>query len=447
MVNNARKRPGLGRLFGRAAAAGGPTYEDLQDRNETLERVVAELTALNELAGEIGASFNSRYIISKIVDRSRRATGAEQASVTLLTPGSPTTAETLWRDLGSASDREQYHLDRHLLGWMLHHRKPLLSNDPHHDERLRGANLPSSVRSLLCLPLLVRLEVIGVLAVTNKRRGGFDDADQRLLGIIAMQSAQVVENARLFEDSKQLVSMRDEVRLAQEIQQHLLPAAAPAVPGYELAGISLPARDVGGDYFDFVPLEDGRLALALGDVSGKGLPASLLMANLQAALRGQLHFESSAATCTRRLNRHLHRCTATHRFATLFLGLLDPVRHEVITCSAGHERPLHFRAGGVVERPAAGGLPLGVLEDFDYEEQTTALAPGDLLLVYSDGVTDAEAPGAEPFGEERLLAVAGGARGAPAQEIVTRVMDAVREHVRDADPFDDVTLLALRRLD
>jgi serine phosphatase RsbU (regulator of sigma subunit) len=434
-------------LFGRPAAPDGPTYEELQAHNEALERVVAELSVLNELAGEIGASFNSRYIISKIVDRSRRATGAEQASVTLLTPGSPAAAGTLWRDLGSGHDREHYHVDRHLLGWMLHHRKPLLSNDPHHDERLRGANLPASVRSLLCLPLLLRLEVIGVLAVTNKRHGGFDGADQRLLGIIAMQSAQVVENARLFEESKLLDSMRGEVRLAQEIQQHLLPAAAPAVPGYELAGISLPAREVGGDYYDFIPLEDGRLALALGDVSGKGLPASLLMANLQAALRGQLFFEPSAAACARRVNRHLHRCTATHRFATLFLGLLDPVRHEVVTCNAGHERPLHCRGDGAVERPAAGGLPLGVLEDFDYEEQTTALAPGDLLLLYSDGVTDAESPGAEPFGEERLLAVARGARGAPAGEVVARVVDAVRGHVRDAAPFDDITLLALRRLE
>ncbi|MBU0743164.1 SpoIIE family protein phosphatase [bacterium] len=426
------------------------SYDDLLARNTALQRAVEELSVLNELAAEIGASFDAEYILDRIVDRARRTTGAEQAVISLVGHDTPDPAKTVCRAMGSAVTRERYHLDLHLQGWMQHHRRPLLANDPRHDERLRAEDLPETVHSLLCVPLLLRMEVIGVLSVYNKRGaggdgGGFDEEDQRLLSIIAMQSAQVIENARLYEVSQRHERMREELRLAKEIQQRLLPDAPPDAPGYDMAAVSVPARDVGGDYFDFVPLDDGTLAVALGDVSGKGLPASLLMANLQAALRGQVLFERSPAACARRVNRMLHCCTDPHLFATLFLGILDLRHHRITTCNAGHERPLLCRNGEIVGRPRDGGVPLGMLEDFPYREQTIELESGDTLVIFSDGVTDAESADGEPFTEDRFLAVVSAAGGEPARVVLDRVVEAVHEHTRGTDPFDDVTLLVVRR--
>ncbi len=427
-----------------------PSYEDLAARNAALQRAVEELSMLNELAAEIGGSFDSEYILDRIVDRSRRATGAEQAVISLVDQETFDPAKTVCRAMGSAVVRERYHLDLHLQGWMQHNRKPLLANDPQHDERLRPDDLPETVDSLLCVPLLLRMEVIGVLSVYNKHAengtgAGFDDQDQRLLSIIAMQSAQVIENARLYEVSQRHERMREELRMAKEIQQRLLPAVPEDTPGYELAAVSVPARDVGGDYYDFIPLGDGNLAVALGDVSGKGLPASLLMANLQAALRGQALFEESPAACARRVNRMLHCCTDPHLFATLFLGMLDMELHRLDTCNAGHERPLLCRGGEIVDRPRDGGVPLGLLDDFSYLEQSLEIEVGDMLVIYSDGVTDAESPDGVEFGEPRLLEAVLAVCDEPAKVVLDSVVAAVSEHTRDTDPIDDITLVVVRR--
>jgi len=420
--------------------------DELVTRNRALHRAIAELSLLNDLAGEIGASFNSDYILKRIVERSRHATGAEQAVISLVDRDAPDPAQTVCRAMGSNPKHERYHLDLHLLGWVHHHRRPLLTNDPHDDERLGVLDLPRTVTSVLCVPLMLRMEVMGILSVYNKREvDGFSEEDQRLLGIIAMQSAQVIENSRLYEDHRQLELVNEELRMAREIQQRLLPDAPPETPGYDLAAMSIPARDVGGDYYDFVPLDGGRLAVALGDVSGKGLPASLLMANLQAALRGQVLSEASPAACARRVNHMMHCCTDAHLFATLFLGMIDLEHHAFVTCNAGHERPLHCRNGEVVGRPRDGGVPLGMLDDFTYREETTQLAPGDIVVLFSDGVTDAEATNGDSFGEPRLIDAVLGASDTTACGVLNSIAEAVRAHTHGADPFDDITLLVVRR--
>jgi len=169
------------------------------------------------------------------------------------------------------------------------------------------------------------------------------------------------------------------------------------------------------------------------------------MANLQAALRGQVLFERSPAACARRVNRMLHCCTDPHLFATLFLGMLDLRAHRLVTCNAGHERPLLCRGGEIAVRPRDGGVPLGLLEDFPYLEQSIDLAGGDTLVIFSDGVTDAENEDGDPFGEDRLISTVASVCGEPARVVLDRIATAVREHTRGTDPFDDITLLVARR--
>ncbi|MBM4162681.1 MAG: GAF domain-containing protein, partial [Ignavibacteria bacterium] len=255
----------------------------LQKEVARLKRAVEELSTLNDLARSIGASLDSQQVMRTIVHRSLRAVNGEQGVITLVSRGETSDTTTLIRTQLGSSEHTKFHLDRALLGWMFLNRKPLLVDDPRHDERFRGVKFDESISSFICVPMMVKSELRGVLTVYNKKEGsGFSADDERLLAIIAAQSAQVVENARLYEEEKQLIKMREELRLASRIQTDLLPKTCPQIPGYDIAAGTIPADQVGGDYFDFINLEQNLIGLCVGDVSGKGLPASLLMANLQA---------------------------------------------------------------------------------------------------------------------------------------------------------------------
>lgn len=419
----------------------------LEDENQRLKRAVEELSILNDLARAIGASLNSEEIMRTIIHRSLRAIGAEQGVITLVDHDADDTMKTLVRTNVSSSEREQYHLNQGLLGWMHINKMPLMINDPARDERFRGEKWDASIRSLLCVPMMVKSKLRGVLTVYNKRdRGAFTEEDQRLLAIIAAQSAQVIENARLIEAEQALFKVNEELRLAATIQVDLLPKGAPEIPGYDLAGRSVPAQLVGGDYFDFIPLRKPRYALCLGDVSGKGLPAALLMSNLQATLRGQSLLEVSPGLCVQRSNRLLYQSTSSDKFATLFYGILDPGSHTLSYTNAGHDIPYLYQRGGATRRLNTGGVVLSILEEFPYQEETVRLGAGDLLVVYSDGVTEAINPDYEQFGEQRLNGVIGDLREKSAAEIIEGIIQAVRTHAGRAPQRDDITVMALKRL-
>lgn len=412
-----------------------------------LRRAVAELSVLNDLARAIGTSYESGQIIKLIAERAARAVAAEEVSVYLTTPETDAAAQTVIRVIHRDEQTPRYHLKKDLEGWMHHHKRPLLCNDPRTEEPLARMELDPGIDSLLCVPLLIRGQLTGLLLAFNKTDGGgFTDDDQRLLAIIGAQSAQVLETARLAEEERAAASFREEVKLTERIQQALLPRAAPQIPGYDVAGVSVPALQVGGDYYDFIALDHYRHGICLGDVSGKGLPASLLMANLQATLRSQALQDRPCRDCLTWCNRLLFRSTEPEKFATLFYGILDRRLNAMTYCNAGHEPPLHFPADQPPRRLETGGLMVGVIEEFAYEDDVCHLAPGDLVVVYSDGVTDMNNAAEEPFGEARLTELIAQHRELSAAALIETVAAAVREHAGDLLPLDDVTLVAIKRL-
>ena len=304
--------------------------QQLESENQRLKRAVEELTILNDLARAIGASLNSQEIINTIIRRSLRALNAEQGVITMVHDRASEPTKTLIRTMSESREYEAFHLDQSLLGWMQINKKPLSMNDPANDHRFRGLKLEDSIRSLLCVPLLVKSELRGVISVCNKKdEDGFTHEDQRLLAIIAAQSAQIIETARLYEEEKALTSVREELRLALDIQLGLLPKTFPEIPGYRIAGSSAPAQMVGGDYFDFIAIDENRLAITLGDVSGKGLPAALLMSNLQATIRGMTLLDVSPAECLSRSNKLMYQSTDANKFASLFYGIVDTRNHRL----------------------------------------------------------------------------------------------------------------------
>jgi serine phosphatase RsbU (regulator of sigma subunit) len=242
-----------------------------------------------------------------------------------------------------------------------------------------------------------------------------------------------------------------ELEMAREIQERLLPHEAPPFPGYELTGMSLPSRQVGGDYFDFLDLGDGRLGLAIGDVSGKGIPAALLMANLQASLQGQVVHPSSVAEVVARMNELLVRSTDPRMFATFFYAELDGASGRLTYTNAGHNPPLLCRRDGSLSSLGEGGLLLGMLSGQAYEQQSVVLAPGEFLVLYTDGITEAAAPVPEEeepgdmFGEEALRAVIREHADRPAAGVREAILAAVERHTRGAPQSDDITLMVVRR--
>lgn len=425
----------------------------LSQREATLLRAISEMSMLNELAAEIGASGDVRVIINTVVQRARTVIGAEQGLISLMdrrapdaTPSgtlSPVGLHTMIR----VGEEEPLHLNERLLAWMQEHKRPLLTNNPHADEVFGFMPWDRGIRSILCVPLMVRSRLTGILTLFNKKSAsGFGDHDQRLLSIIAGQSAQIIENARLHEEEKQMLHVQDELRLAYDIQTKLLPAQAPLLDGYDIAARSIPAQTVGGDYYDFIPIEDGSsLALCVGDVSGKGLPAALLMSNVQATLRGQLLWTNSPEECLKRANALLCRSTNRNTFVTLFLGHLDPARHVLRYANAGHNRPLLLRADGELVVLRHGSLVLGFLDHQSYRERDVAINPGDVLLIYTDGASEAMNAGREQFGDARLAAVLRQYRNEPAARQVEYIAQAIRAFTGPEPQSDDITLMVLRR--
>ncbi|GIV59456.1 SpoIIE family protein phosphatase [Rhodocaloribacter litoris] len=425
----------------------GARLKALQHENARLRRAVEELSLLNDLAREIGSAHGIQAIMHTIIRRSLKAVRAEQGVITLVGAETDDPSRTLIRTSASSGEHPSYRAEGQLLGWMHLHRKPLLINDPAGDPRFRGTAWPPGIRSILCVPLLAQSHLVGVLTVYNKKGGArFDAEDQRLLTILAAQSAQIIENARLYEEEQHLQRLREEYRLAHEIQQYLLPDEPPELPGYDLAGLTRPATEVGGDYYDTIPMDAHRVALCVADVSGKGLPAAMLMANVQATLRSQsLQRRAPPREIIRNANRLLCRSIRKGTFVTLFFAVLDLRTHRLTYVNAGHNRPLLRTAGGRLTELGTGGIVLGFMPEFDFEEDTIPFGPGDTLLAYSDGITEAMNADREPFETEALAALLHRHAGEPARCQIEQYLAAADHHAGHAAQSDDMTLLVLRR--
>ena len=420
--------------------------DTLREENLRLRRAVEELSILNDLGRAIGASLNSQDIMQTIIRRSLKAANAEQGVITLVDRREEQTmGVTLVRTMMSSSDHTQFHLNQNLVGWMQLNKKPLISDDVRNDDRFRGVQWDEEIRSLLCVPLMVKSELTGVLAVFNKKGAKtFSDDDQRLLAILASQSAQIVENARLYEAEREFVKMQEEVLLAAKIQSDLLPRTSPSLSGYEIAGKNIPAQVVGGDYFDFITLDEHRVAICLADVSGKGLPASLLMSNTQATIRSQSLVNATPSECLTRANILLYRTTSPEKFVTLFYGILDTKTHDFTYSNAGHDSP-YFMTSSQFSRLEKGGTVLGVIEPFDYEQDSVTLAFADTIVIYSDGITESFNEKDEPFGEERIESVLKQHHQAPASAIVDEIINAAKEFAGRRQQADDMTVVVIKR--
>ncbi len=375
------------------------------------------------------------------------AVPAERGAILMLEGQPPTPQVKSSRSRSGASD---VRVSRSIARRVVDERISILIPNVLEDAAFREQEsiVATGIRSAVCAPLWLGVtgedEVIGLVYLDSLRgTHTFSEQDLQIVTALASIAATKIANARLLEDRLEKQRLQEEMRVAAEIQRFLLPKGAPQVPGYQLVGSNKPCRTIGGDYYDF-DVENGQLLLALGDVSGKGTGAALLMTVLRAATRGHWT-EGTIAEAVGRINRTVTQNVPSGKYITFFMARLDPASGRVSYVNAGHNPPLLVRADGSVEMLEEGGMVLGLFDAVPYADGCVELRPGDVLVVFSDGVTETWSPEDEEFGEDGLKRVAVEHRGCDASALQTRILEALEAYAAGGKATDDRTLVVLKR--
>lgn len=310
-------------------------------------------------------------------------------------------------------------------------------------------DLMPGAEHLMAVPIEVESKPRGLLLMGDKESrhgvGPFGTADRKTLALFANQAAIALENAYLHRQALEKERLERDAELAADIQRRLLPAQIPCFDGLELAGWSRPARQVGGDYFDLLRLASGNLGAVVADVSGKGVPAALMVSTLYSALHLLVDRTALGPELVEALNHHVFLSSAPNKFITLVAAEIDPASGELRYVNAGHNPALLVRSSGGVEELAASGPPLGLFARGGYASATVHLAPGDLVCFFSDGITEAEAPDDEEFGDGRLIDLLRSIARSPLDEIVQAVDGATSRFAQGMPQGDDQTLVLVRK--
>jgi sigma-B regulation protein RsbU (phosphoserine phosphatase) len=301
----------------------------------------------------------------------------------------------------------------------------------------------------LLLPLPGRNRLMGVMALGPKRsQAAYSSADLKLLQALASQTGLALEVSELARSLAMEAAQRErtnrEMEIAREVQERLFPQEMPELPGAKIAGFCRPALGVGGDYYDVIDLGEGRLGLAIGDVSGKGISAALLMASLRASLRGvTLDGPRDFAKLMHKVNQLVYEASASNRYATFFFASYDPATRKLDCVNAGHNPPVVLRGTEII-RLETGGPVVGLLPFAPYVEQALVLEPGDLLILYTDGISEAMTKDDEEWGEERMIAAALSAKSRSASDVLENIFAAADAFTAGAPQHDDMTLMILK---
>jgi len=412
------------------------TIEELASANRRLQIVC-------EMFRSIGTDLNEEPLLDKILDTLFRVFPDTHRGFIILrdprtgalTPGAKKTITENIDDRLAMSDA--------ILQYVLNKRHAVLSRDAMHDGRFTGSQSIADlkVRSVMCAPLKHEDSILGFVAVdTQKVSRQYNEEGLALLAGIANQASLSIANARLHAELVGRERIEQDLRNARDIQHSFLPQQLPDVEGYEFADWYTSAHEVGGDFYDFIQLPDGKLGIVVGDVSGKGITAALMMAKMT----GHVRFNAAAGLSPGQLLAALNKAisaSATEVFVTVLFMVLDPVQHTLLIGNAGHLPPLVRRADGTVESlERTSGFPIGITEEAEFPECSVRIQPHDRVCAFTDGLTEAMNKDKEVYGEERFMEALRNASLAPAA-MVEKIQKSVREYTGDAEQSDDLTLV------
>jgi serine phosphatase RsbU (regulator of sigma subunit) len=409
------------------------------------QRRSLEKGVLLEVAKSMATPLDLDEVIEAIFKSLREVVSYDAAAIYLVNRS--TLALGLVRETGYPQGSEEafgLQVGQGIVGWVAKTGEALIVPDVTQDSRYVSAR--NATRSELAAPLVVGGRTIGVFNLESDEADTYHTGHLELVSAFAAQAAIAIERARLTRELLERRHLEKELAIARDIQLSFLPKNSPRIPGFDLAGAARPHDQVGGDYYDFIPASETRMGLAIADVSGKGIPAALIMAGFRMSLLAEIRNEFTIRAVLRKVNSLLHESLEGNRFVTAFYGVLDIRNRVLIYSNGGHNPPLLRRANGTIEYLTEGGMALGVLTDSVYADCPVHLGPGDLIVMFTDGVSEAESPSGEQFGQLRIEECVERLVGRSSQEIVDGLVQAVLDWTGERGPNDDLTLVVLKTL-
>jgi len=407
-----------------------------------LRRSTLEKELWLEITRNINSILDLDQLLETILDGLQQVVPYDKGAILLLDPRNKSIARVSRRGpapLLSESDLAKK--SEGLCSWVLQHSKPVVVHDVSRDRRYFP--LYPDTQSEMDVPILHRDKTLGIFNLESSKKFAFGKNDRKLIQAFASQIAVAIDNAWLYSELVEKKEMEQELRLARRLQRALLPRRRPDVEGYDFAAINIPSRRVGGDLYDFIQFSQNRVGLAIGDVAGKGTPGALLMATLYSTYRSMIRLPIPLNQMIFELNNVLSDRISHHSFVTFFYGLLSVDADELLYCNAGHCHPILLHQDGSYEMLATGGTVLGFVHDAPYELGRAYLQPGDLLFLYTDGITEAMDPDEEFYGEQRLLDALREWRDLPTQSILRRIFRTIKTFSKSSRLQDDFTAMAV----
>ncbi|MBI3004741.1 MAG: PP2C family protein-serine/threonine phosphatase [Ignavibacteriales bacterium] len=410
---------------------------------------IRRLEYLIEASKQLNTTFDLEKLLGIILNLALRNLDAERGTIYLIDEE----RRELWSKVlkGARLVEIRLPIGTGISGYVAKTGKTVLISDASKDKRFySGIDKKSGfqTKTMLCMPMRNRSKkIIGVFQIINKKQGQFSEEDKLFLAAFSDHAALAIENARLHLASLEKERVERELSIAAEIQQRLLPEQLPAIKQYDVAAAAFPCRTIGGDFYDVVELDDHRFAIVMADVSGKGIPASLLVSTLHASFRAYIQAQTDLAALVTRLNKVVYDNTTPDKFITFFIMILDVHSHTVNYVNAGHNSPFLFRGNnGKIEELAASGLPLGMIGDSEYTASTLQLEAHDVVVLYTDGVTEAMDKSQNQYGEDRFRHCISSSLESAAVALKDKILVDVREFVGLEPASDDLTLLVAKRM-
>ncbi len=412
------------------------------ERLDLLMKLTGQINSNVELDDMLRDIINAVKLIMQSEASSLMLYDEEHDDLVLSIPTGPATDEISGRHIPK---------DEGVGGWVFMNAEPAIVNDVNSDPRFGGDIEPElfTTRNIICVPLLNhKKEIIGIIQALNKENGeNFSETEIPIFQTLANQAAIAIENARLHEQQKQKMLLEQKLDLARSIQSGFIPEEAPQIPGYQIAGITEPATYVGGDYYDFIPINGNNdYVFALGDVTGKGIPASLMMASSRAILRTQVENNHSLTKTLEFVNRSLFRDTPIDKFITLFCGQLDPENHTFSYVNAGHTDAFHIDyEKDEINHLNKGGLMVGIMNDIEFEEAQINLEPGQQIIIYSDGISEPQNADGDLYEEVRFKDWLLEHPNCTPEETIELLIKDVKAFSKSDKQSDDITLVVIKR--
>jgi sigma-B regulation protein RsbU (phosphoserine phosphatase) len=423
--------------------------EDLQYFSKRMEQLLDEMGTLHEITHAFESVRKLDSLLEYIMEKSQSVMQTEAASMMLIIEG---TNELEFKVALGPKGKEvkpfRLPIGKGISGWVAKTGEPVLIPDCYSDPRFDPSFDKRSgfrTRSMLCLPMIYHDKIMGVMSVLNRKDGNpFNENDQMLFTIFASQAALAIENTRLLQSAIEKERLDKELQVAAEIQHLLIPQQIPDSEFIELAAEYIPCKEVGGDFYDILRLDDNRFVFVVADVSGKGIPGAMVVSNMQATLRAYLEYSADLIPVVSKLNEATIRQTTSDRYITFFIGLYDNRTSSFTYINAGHNPPFIIDKKGDIRELRKGGVFIGYVP-WEYESDTLKMNPGDTLIMYTDGLVEAMNNKEEEFEFYRLKHLVKENLSKSPQELRKIIFDKVRDHIGDHPMEDDFTLLIMRR--